>query len=446
MVISIVTVMWTLLRWQRGIYGLLAFVPFAGVVSMAFHRWTPLGVLAKDLLFILPAYIAFLGCMARRGVSLRGLPVLPVALLFSLALLVLLQMANPGVRNLLMALIGAKVWLLYLPLMVMTFAMVESTADLYSLFRLMAVTSLIPCGIGIAEAVLVQVIGYRQTMQTIYGAEAVAITQSFSQSDIGGGFMPRIPSTFTFVTQFFGYTLSMIIPAYVVWRGDSKPAWRQLGRVSLLAATLACLLSGARAAFVFVPIIFLLTFGFERGARSLLVGSAYAAMLFMATVITLGIPTEAIYRLVADLFVKYSEEVAYGGFVQAMAEAPLGHGVGTNTVAARYALPPGLDFRPIENYYAKAVWELGLPGLLLVLVLFTRLPLAGYRIRGCLKNSRLKVAATGLCGYVVVIGLNNFKGTQVDLDPVNVYLWVFAGMLLKLPLLEPIGRSNGVRG
>jgi hypothetical protein len=111
-------------------------------------------------------------------------------------------------------------------------------------------------------------------------------------------------------------------------------------------------------------------------------------------------------------------------------------GTGTDTGAARYALGDPNALVGIENFYAKAAYELGVPGLLVVAGLFTAIIIAGVRARAGMKSPVLRCWASTLVTFFVVILLNSFKGWLVDLDPVNVYFWVFCGMLLKLPILQ----------
>ena len=40
------------------------------------------------------------------------------------------------------------------------------------------------------------------------------------------------------------------------------------------------------------------------------------------------------------------------------------------------------------------------------------------------------------------MALNSFKGWQIDLDPINVYFWVFAGFLLKLGYLDRLNQKS----
>ena len=430
-------------RWQRGVYGLLIYLPFAGVVTLAFFPWKgPL--LFKDLLFLLPAYLGFFGRLCLRRELLRGTPWLPVGLMMALAILVLVQMANPGIEDLLMGLIGLKVWLFYLPLFLLSFTLVVSERDLHLLLHLLVCLSFIPEIIGITQAVLSQAIDYHSTMEAFYQEAAGPATQGFTQFEVGGGVIFRVPSTFTFVTQYFGYTLAMLPPCYAVWRGDSSPRWRRIGGWGLVLAVLASFLSGARSAFVFVPLVLVLVFWFERGLAGLAHSAAYSVGLLFAALAVLGIGGAALYEHISDLFMNYSEDVAYGGLVQAISAGPWGSGAGTNTGPARYASAHPSSFVAIENYYAKAAYELGLPGLFLVASLFLSLIVLGYRSHRKLKRASLRSCSAGLLAFLVVIVLNSFKGWQIDLDPVNVYFWVFAGILMKLPMLDSaIDRKHG---
>jgi hypothetical protein len=430
-------------RWRRAFYGLLLYLPFAGVVIIALFPWkAPL--LFKDLLFAVPAYLGFSARLALHRESLQGLPRLPIGLMMALGLLVVVQIANPGVENLLMGLIGLKVWLFYLPLFLLSFALVPSERDLFLLLRLLVGLSFIPAIIGITEAVLAQVVGYQSTMLMLYGELAASATQGFAQFEIGHGVLARIPSTFSFWIQYFGYTLAMLVPCYAVWRGDPSPWWRQLGGWALLIVTLASFLSGARSAFVFVPLLFFLILGLERGFSGLVRSGVYVVATLFGAVALLRIGSFALYELISMLFFHYAEDIAYGGLVQAIVSAPWGTGTGTNTGPARYAFMDPKSFIAIENYYAKAAYELGLPGLFLVVSLFLSLVFLGYRSHRKLRRAPLRACSAGLLAFLVVMVLNSFKGWLVDLDPVNIYFWVFAGILLKLPALDSIARRDGI--
>ncbi len=431
-----------LARWQRGVYGLLVYLPFGGLVTLALYPWqgpallNPL--LYKDWLFVLPAYFGFLAAVVMRRERFPS-PAsrLPSRLLLALSVLVIAQTANPGVANLLMALIGAKVWLLYIPLYFLTAALLVSRRQLIFLLRLMLVVAIVPCAIGMAEFVMGRLYGHLTVMELVYGTLAPEAQQGFAVYEVGGGLLPRgTPATFTFVTQFFGYLLSMLVACYAVWRTDPSPRWRRLGQFMLIFAALNALLTGARSAFIFVPLLLLLAFGLDRGVAGLLRALALAGGMLGSALLLLSMRAVGLFEHVADLFVTYAQGTAYGLLVQALVSAPLGNGTGTNTGPARYALPDPASYSALENYYAKAVYELGLPGLLLVLALFGALIWQGIRIRRRLQDPGLRPCAVALLAFFITVALISFKGWLIDLDPTNVYFWVFAGVLARLPSLD----------
>jgi hypothetical protein len=438
-----------LARWQWGIYGLLVYLPFSGLVTLALYPWEGAPalnpVLYKDWLFILPAYLGFFAALFLRRVPAPPVGRLPAALLGALSVLVLAQMANPGVSSMMVALIGAKVWLFYLPLYVLTPALVTTRRDLTLLLRLLVVMAVIPCVFGIVEYLLAQVFGYREVMGAIYGANAQMVTQEFTVREVGLGLIERIPSTFTFPTQYASFTLAMLVPCYALRRLDAAPHWRRLGRWMLVVTVVASLLSGARATFVFVPLLLALMYTLDRGLAGLLRFATYAGGAVAGALLISRATAVALYEHVSDLFTLYAHNTAYELLMQAIVTSPLGNGTGINTGPARYAFSRPETFNPIENYYAKATYELGIPGLLLVLTIFGALIWTGLKARRRIAEPGLRACSAALVAFLIVVTLYNFKGWIMDLDPFNVYFWVFAGIAVRLPGVEIGERSRQPR-
>jgi hypothetical protein len=207
--------------------------------------------------------------------------------------------------------------------------------------------------------------------------------------------------------------------------------------LAFIAAIVATFVSGERAAFVFTPMSIALIFLLDRGIAGFVRGIGGGILIAWAVLAgVFGIALWEMYGLVGGLFTTYASEVAYGGLVQALKLAPLGMGTGTDTSAARYALDDPNSFFGIENYYAKALYELGLPGLIIVAGLFATAILAGLRVRAEMRSPPLRCWASALVAFFLIMFLNCFKGFVVDLDPVNIYYWVFFGLLVKLPVLQ----------
>jgi hypothetical protein len=422
--------------WRSGFDLLMVYVPFGGAVTLALNLWQP-SLLFKDILLILPTYVGFAGELILRKHWLRGFPRSITYLMLCLFALAVLQTENPGVANKMMALIGLKVWLFYVPMAFVTYTYLDSRNKLQNLCRLLVLLSFVPVGISAVQLHLVNTIGYRAAMDASYGEVAAQTTQLFAAWQIEAGSLERIPSIFTFAAQFFGFCLSMLVPSYIVWRTDKSRGWRWIGCLSFLASAGASFISGVRAAFVFTPIIVMLTFALDRGLKGLVKGIGLSLLVaFVVLPGLLGIPIADMYRLVGQLFANYGRDLAYGGLLQALQAAPLGMGTGTNTGAARYAFNDPSAFVGIENYYAKALYELGLPGFVIIAGLFAAIIIVGFRVRAGARLAECRCWASALLAFFIVIFLNSFKGWLLDLDPVNVYYWVFCGLLLKLPVLQ----------
>jgi hypothetical protein len=73
--------------------------------------------------------------------------------------------------------------------------------------------------------------------------------------------------------------------------------------------------------------------------------------------------------------------------------------------------------------------------LTLIVLLFAWIIWSGWRVtRGA--GHELRPCAAALTAFAACIALNSFKGWQLDLDPINVYFWVFAGILGRIGRLQ----------
>lgn len=426
-----------LFRWQRGIYLLLIYLPFAGVVTLLLYP-SPLPTLFKDIFFVMPAYVSFclFWVLKRPNVNIY-IPKFIIASLSGLAVLVFVQMFNPSVANWLVAAIGAKVWLFYIPLMILASTLINYKEDIIKIFRIMVIIAWIPCTIGIIQWIGSMIIGYQVTMQAFYGDAAAGATQNFASFNIGGTFY-RIPSTFTFVAQYFGYTLAMVVPAFALMRMDPSRKWRRFSKLTLGFVIIASFLSGARAAYVFIPLLIMLIYLLEGKVKGLIWAMILIPVLLTVALGISGIDIGNLSDLMWTLFTHYADTIAYTGLVQSISQAPLGLGTGMNTGPARYAFADPNSFVAFENYYAKAVYELGIPGLVIVGLLFMLLIVYGYKAHQRIHDKKLRACSSALLAFIITMAINSFKGWQIDLDPINVYFWIFSGILLKLPYLKTV--------
>lgn len=207
--------------------------------------------------------------------------------------------------------------------------------------------------------------------------------------------------------------------------------------MTLYFVILASFLSGARAAYVFVPILLLLIYLIDRGPVGMMRAAVIIPLLMLTAFHIAGIDPVAMFQMMFRLTTHYSDVIVYRGLVDAVANAPWGLGTGMNTGPARFAFYNPRSFIAFENYYAKAVYELGIPGLLIVVGLFSTLTVLGYKVHRRLGDPGLRSCSAAILAFIITMALNSFKGWQIDLDPINVYFWLFAGILFKLEYLVP---------
>jgi hypothetical protein len=351
--------------WRRGILMLLAYVPVGGAISL--WMWpNTLPLLFKDILFVGPIYFALFLLAApelRRSPVSRSLTM--IMLLF--AAIVLLQMFNPKLDNIFVGAVGAKVWLFYLPLVFVGAAAVRDRDDLVRVLRVMVAIAVVPCAVGLAQWALSNSMGYRPAIVLFYGAAAAAATQQFGRFDFGTDLF-RIPSTFTFIAGYSGFTLSMLVPTYALIRIDPSPVWRRFGRIMLGVVIVSALLSGARANFIFIPLLMALILALDARLKGIVAGLLLLPPFLLAILEVSGLQLSAIVTGTGTLVSHYKSDLIIPAVIDAMRSSPMGLGSGMNTGAARHVMSAiaAQKFSPVESYYARAIIELGIPGFLVL--------------------------------------------------------------------------------
>lgn len=439
--------------WRSAVIGMLAFLPFSGLlVIAAYPDHAGLATLAKDFFFVIPAYLGFISVyLHRRGEAhVWGFPV-GLAVLF--AAIAVLQVGNPSLPNIATGLTGLKVWIFYLPMVFLGYHMVRSIRDLERLFRLVCLVSIPSLVIGIAEGILVNT-GHASTVYSWYGDAAGAVTQDFGDFGVpGSSSIRRVSSTFSFVAQYYYFTILAFVVSFAYWRALARTSSdRLLGSAVFFLAALASMLSGARAAIVAVPALALVMLMLDRKRMSgsgialpvaIVTGLAAAAAVFGTTVS--GLVTQVLDHAWFELSLNTVE-----GFQDALGRTFFGLGTGVDTRAARYVLPAFDPYelvggRVAESWWVKAFLELGAVGLVVLVAFMASLTRRALAIRRRLVDPALRSVATAVLALLFFAIVTSFKGSVLDIDPLNVVLWLLVGILFKLPTLDPSAMSpNGV--
>lgn len=425
-----------LFKWQRAIWMLILFVPFGSGIALML-RPNPFGPLLKDFLFVLPLYAVFVLFHMREFRNAR-IPN-PISLMLVLfGAIVLLQTFNPSMRDMVAGAVGIKIWLLYIPLAYLVSAMIIRAEDLVGFLRVATAVAVIPCGIGILQFSMSATVGYEITMTMFYGGNAAAATQNFTTFQMGTDFY-RIPSTFSFVTQYSGYALMMLAVAYMHQSVEPNPGWRLFSQIATGLIFVAAILSGARSNFLFAPMLLLVILFLDAKLKRIALWLIVGPFVMITTLNVVGLDVFTIAGKTGGLVNEYGSDLIIPDLIRSLVNSPLGQGVGTNTGASRNLMSASeiAALQPmIEGYYSKAIIELGIPGLIILLAILTSLSLYGLGIHRRMRDPMARSCSAAITGFIIVMAIHSFKGWQIDLDPINVWYWILVGILFRLPELR----------
>lgn len=116
-------------------------------------------------------------------------------------------------------------------------------------------------------------------------------------------------------------------------------------------------------------------------------------------------------------------------------DGPLGNGLGRATNSAR-ALG---ETKLVETYYPKVLHEVGPIGLIGFVVMVTCLTVICFRTYRTVKNRNFRSYGAAMWVFILFISYNTYY-YPLDVDPVAVYYWLAAGILLKLPEIDKLER------
>jgi hypothetical protein len=78
----------------------------------------------------------------------------------------------------------------------------------------------------------------------------------------------------------------------------------------------------------------------------------------------------------------------------------------------------------------------------LVCLLLASVVARAWRAHASLRDPRLRAVSAALLAFLVWNLAYCAKGQYLDIDPANVYFWLFAGVLARLPYLERAERDE----
>lgn len=431
----------TMMNWRSGVWLLLWYTPFMGLVVVAAHNFgfSSLALLFRDVLIVAPLYVALF--LFTRNQPYYRVPWHVTAAYAVFTFIVLACCANPKIPNPMMAIIGAKVWIGYLPLMFVGAVFMRTEKDLLGVLRAMVAMAWIPWITGIIQYIGALTIGFEETMTFFFGDYASIATGKFSCFDFGAPFC-RIPGTFQFNSQYGLFCTFMMFPLFMLIALEQNKAWRGFASLSVAIAFIAGFTSGARGNLLLMPACVMMIFFFRfrmKGGMQIMMGMV-GAMFVVFNV--MGIEADKAYGTAGKLGAEYGRDLVVGGFADGVAKGGLfGQGTGTNTGPARHAFDDTAQLQAeygyfIENFMAKTLAELGIIGFLCLLFCFAILILHLLQAQFSCRDLRMRDATATVTAMVAFTAATSVKGWALDVEPLNYYFFLMCGFGFAIPHLD----------
>jgi hypothetical protein len=247
----------------------------------------------------------------------------------------------------------------------------------------------------------------------------------------------RLPGTFVSPWHWAWFLISNAFLTYATAFSDPSPLWRIGGLVGMAVVFVNAVISGQRIALILVPVVTVI----------LLVLTGQIANLKRFLPIAIGL--SIIIAIGAALFPAVVEERINSMFARWAASPPtdfiagqaeftskkgmqiLGEGLGTATASTKIFGFPSL----IETFYPKLLYEIGPMGVLAFLGLVTSLTVVTFKAYRSIKEPNLRSFGASFWVFILVISYNTYW-YPLDTDPVAIYYWFLAGVIMKLPEID----------
>ena len=470
LIVGGVLVMAILNDWRRGLYLLVGWILFEDFVrkflgnNMAIY-------FAKDALAIV-LYISFFRArLAKRAEKFR----IP----FRIALLVFiwlgfLQMFNPASPSIFYGILGMKVYFLYVPLVFVGYALLESEEELRRFFSFTCILILIVAGLGLTQSIIGPTFLNPSTLQ-----EDIRELSTLYRVSSSGAIAYRPTSVFVSAGRFqdfliVGWLISLGFCAYLLLRSRKH---RALAFTTAGVVAAASLMSASRGVFMWnAGIALVVTAGFLWGApwrqgevkRTLRAIQRTTLFAGIALMLLLTIfPEELGSRLAiysetllpnspASELVHRMQTYPLQQFVLAFDHPrwPYGYGIGTCSLGGQYvirimhAMP---TYVGVESGFGNLIVELGIVGLILWIVLGFSISLSAWKVVNELRGTPWFPLAfvVFLFSFLLFFPMTFTSFTTYQDFVINAYFWLLLGVLYRLrrfPKAIQIAQAQAVPG
>ena len=435
---------------DMALWGFLIYLPFSGTVTYWIGGGSPIFQLAKDGFYFPALFAKYKEWKSKRMPMIvpKALkqPLMVLLAICGLTLLLVngLQQLKPegGDKPILLGLMGLKSFIGYLPLITCAYYQIKGKKELLFLTRLTLVLAIICCVLGVIQYQMLAS-GRCKGTDHLVGDDLFKATLD-AKCLVGGSLvfspsqnMIRLPGTFVAPWQWAWFLIANAFFTFASAFSDPSPLWRMTGLVGMALVFVNAVISGQRIALALVPVVtiilLILTGQVANLKRFLPILAGLGLILGIAMAASPAFLQERVDSFVGRWNASPPSDFISEQFGQSSGgqKGILGKGVGRATNAARIFGKTAL----IETYYPKLIFEIGPIGVGGFLYLVTTMVVIGFKSYRSVKDKNLRSFGATFWVFVLIISYNTYY-YPLDVDPVTVYYWYFAGVLFKLPEID----------
>ena len=343
---------------------------------------------------------------------------------------------------LLQGLLGLKVFLGYIPLIFVGYYLIENKKQLIFLGRFLLVIAIVCCSLGLIQYVMLAT-GICQGTRGALGGDLFRASLE-AKCLVGGSLLYspsqgqiRLPGTFVSPWHWAWFLIANSFITFTVAFTDTSFLWRTAGLSGLALVLMNSVISGQRLALALVPICvvicLILTGQIVNLKRFIPFGIGLALILTLVATYNPQIVQQRVDSFVARWNTAPPHQFVLEQFNFAIEQQKgiLGRGLGKATNSARAFGATAL----VETYHPKVLYEVGYPGLIAFMLFTTNLVIVTFGSYQKVKDKTINSFGSSFWVFILIITYFPYW-YPLDTDPVSVYYWFFAGVLLKLPAIE----------
>src|SRR5262249_17736386 len=243
--------------------------------------------------------------------------------------------------------------------------------------------------------------------------------------------------TFNSPAQFALYlhVVTCLATGYLQWQpggGPGKIAWWTLG-----GSAVGLLATGSRGTFSMLCLALVLFVLLARRWRARIAATLVLGGVMATAFCLMGEGPRGRLATVAErAAVDRVSDTIVGQFLVLLQQDPVGKGAGLGSLGARHVV--GRDnVHLVESYLGRFSFEMGILGLSAILWTLFQTAVLGWRANAVLDRTRLRPLGHGILVLLATQLLTTPTGTSLDSTPVNVYFWLFLGVLAGMAARVP---------